>query len=247
MNEVEAYAQELAKKYNIDWPTLRTVINGEGGFNNPYRQSDIVKNGVREPSFGPLQLYMKGMGADALQAGIDPRTDWKGGLEYGVQQASRGGWGPWYGAKAHGITGMEGIGRPGGVSLTSTPVSVASGAPAPALPPPVSVADHPVAEVAAATDPAAAPVSPLMDAITKLTEGSGKDGTGVSKLGALAAAISPQQKGPIGQLISTGALQSSDAVQQSQMANAQQLMQTLLTKKRRVPGLSLGGMPGMMG
>lgn len=141
-----------------------------------------------------------------------------------------------------------------GLSITGTPVSAPQAlAPgqiaAPALPPPVNIADHPIAGIMA--DPAApaavASANPLMDAITKLTT-EGKDGK-ASPLGALADAYSGKGNNsapPVDNIIQTGALQSSDAMQQSQMANAQQLMQTLLAKRKR-PGLQLGGMPGMMG
>lgn len=230
-NEVEQFAQMLAQKYNVDWPTLRTVINSEGGFNDPYRQSDIVKNGVREPSFGPLQMYMNGgLGAKAAAAGVDPRTDWKGALEYGVKTAADTGWSPWMGAKAKGITGMEGInGRPG-MNLSYVP-----GQPLPS----VNVADAPVAAVA---DAAPAGPTSLMDTIKNLTAPTGKDETGKSQLGSLANAMSPdgeqQQQAP--QILPTNALAASENTDAARIASAQALMAQLMAKRRGVPGMNLG-------
>lgn len=110
--DIEAYIRQAAQKRGIEPDTAVKVAMSEGGVTDPFRQSDFVKNGVREQSYGPFQLYMGGgMGNDAMAAGIDPRKDWKGGVDFALDQAKEGGWGPWYGAKRVGITGMEGIGQ----------------------------------------------------------------------------------------------------------------------------------------
>jgi hypothetical protein len=64
-----------------------------------------------------------GLGNKALEAGIDPRdpAQWQKGVDFALDQAKTGGWGPWYGAKKVGITGMAGIGN--------APVQMASAAP----------------------------------------------------------------------------------------------------------------------
>lgn len=236
--DIQQFIRQEAIARGIDPDIALRVARGEGGFSNPYQQSNIVKNGVREPSFGPFQLYMNGgMGNQALAAGIDPRKDWQGGVKFALDQAKQGGWGPWYGAKAAGITGMEGIGGTPGTAITSTP-----GSPAPPLPPPTTIQDHPVAEVAAATDPAAKPS--LLDTITKLSTGTGTDGTGPSPLGALAKTMSPKQP-EVDNIIPSGALAASESADATRMASAQQMMAQLLQKRKQVPGMGLGGL--MMG
>lgn len=111
--DIESYIRNSAQQRGIDGDTAVRVAMSEGGVTDPYRQSDFVKNGVREESYGPFQLYMGGgMGNDALAQGIDPRKNWQGGVDFALDRAKEGGWGPWYGAKRVGITGMQGIGQP---------------------------------------------------------------------------------------------------------------------------------------
>jgi hypothetical protein len=269
MNEVEQWIRQRAPIWGVDPDVAVKVAKGEGGLMDPYRhgegpapKSQDPSFGKKENSFGPLQLYISGNGAGlgdrALAAGIDPRKDWKGGIDFGLREAAQKGWGQWYGAKAQGITGMMGINGNGvpGTTINSMPRGMPQ---APALPPPTVVADHPIAGIQ--PDPTAiaatAPVDPsgkvgLMDTIAKLTT-EGANGK-ASPLGALASLVGGggssggNSAPPQDQIIQTGALQSSDAMQQSQMANAQQLMQTLLAKRRKpVMGMQIGGMPGMMG
>lgn len=161
-------------------------------------------------------------------------------------------------------SGKYGLTMSGGVPATADPnpiVPLQRGMPqAPTLPPPVNIMDHPIMGVqdpaaptaVAATDPAAPATtgSNIMDMITKLTTPGGKDGDKASPLGALASAFSPpaQQRQP-DQIINTGNLQSSDMMQQTQNSNAQQLMQTLIAKRKQrqmpqVPGLNITGMMG---
>lgn len=147
----------------------------------------------------------------------------------------------------------EGAGRQGGplgprpgLTLTSTPGNLV-----PALPPAINVGDNPVAGIqsapvaspAVATAPDAAGGG-IMDTIKQLTS-AGKDNT-ASPLEKLANAISPQapesRPDPI---IQTGALQSSDNLDISRMANAQQLMSQLIARRKaRVPGFGINGMMG---
>lgn len=108
---IEAYIRHAAQKRGIDPEVALKVAMSEGGVNDPFRQSDVVKNGVREQSYGPFQLYMNGgLGNEALEKGIDPRKDWQSGIDFALDKAKEGGWGPWYGAQKIGVTGMQGIG-----------------------------------------------------------------------------------------------------------------------------------------
>lgn len=120
MSTLEAYIRQAAARRGIDPDIAVRVARSEGGLKDPVRQSLVVKNGRREPSYGPFQLligggdtgFPRGMGNDALAAGIDPRdpNQWQRGIDFALDNAAKGGWGPWYGAKASGIGRFDGIG-----------------------------------------------------------------------------------------------------------------------------------------
>lgn len=104
----------------IDPDIAVRVARSEGGTDG-YIQSKVRKNGVQEPSFGPFQMlvgggdtgFPVGMGNDfQMRTGLDPRdpANAQRSIDFALDQAKTGGWGPWYGAKALGITGMQGIG-----------------------------------------------------------------------------------------------------------------------------------------
>ena len=86
MNEIEEYIYRAAMARGIDPNQALKLARGEGGTKDPYRRAQgfRMKDGrkVMEPSYGPFQLnmgneaYKPGMGADALNKGIDPRKDW---------------------------------------------------------------------------------------------------------------------------------------------------------------------------
>lgn len=221
MTEIEAYIRTAAIARGIDPDVAVAVAKSEGGLTNPVRQSDVVKNGRREPSYGPFQLYFGGgLGDQALKAGIDARdpNQWKQGVDFALNTAAKSGWGDWYGAKNTGIGNWEGIkgARPVGISLNSTP---AAGGTAP-TPNAVSGA------------PAGLP--------TFLAELLGEDG-GKSLAGAVGgggerrAASADIAPSGIGAEIGGG----SGAYQA-----AAQLMASLLDKKRKL-GVSLGGTYGL--
>ncbi len=136
MTPLEQYIRQAAAARGINPDIAVRVASGEGGLHNPFRhgegpapKSQLAAYGPKENSFGPFQLYISGTGAGlgdkALAAGIDPRKDWQAGVDFALDNAKSGGWGPWYGAKAAGITGMMGI---GGVPVGPSPSSPAGGA-----------------------------------------------------------------------------------------------------------------------
>lgn len=131
---IEAYIRHAAKQRGIDPDVAVRVAMSEGGVTDPTRQSDVVKNGVREQSYGPFQLYMNGgLGNEALAAGIDPRKDWQAGIDFALDKAKEGGWGPWYGAAKAGIGERDGIGGVQGApaALAASPgVQMAQSSPA---------------------------------------------------------------------------------------------------------------------
>jgi hypothetical protein len=146
IDPIAAYIIQAAKARGIDPDVALTVAGGEGGTNNPFRHGEgpaprtqDPKFGRLENSFGPFQLYISGTGAGlgdrAVAAGIDPRTNWQGGIDFALDEAKRAGWGQWYGAKAKGITGRMGIGGAPG------PGPVTASAPSPTPQQPTALGD----------------------------------------------------------------------------------------------------------
>ncbi len=118
--EIESYIRQAAAARGIDPDTAVRVALSEGGLDDPVRQSDVRTAGGREESYGPFQLYLNGgLGNAALQRGIDPRNPahWKQAIDFSLDEAARGGWGPWHGAARVGIGTRQGLeqARPIGV------------------------------------------------------------------------------------------------------------------------------------
>ncbi len=113
--DVEAlkqYIRDNASKYGLDPDTALKVWGGEG-LKPGIWQSNIVKNGVREPSYGPFQFYMGGGMGNQFQSatGLDPRDPKNvyAMADYAMSQAGKGGWSPWYAARNQGISQWQGI------------------------------------------------------------------------------------------------------------------------------------------
>lgn len=126
--EIADYIRQAATARGIDPNVALRVAMSEGGLKDPVRQSEVVKNGVREASYGPFQLYMGGgLGNKALEAGIDPRdpNQWRAGVDFALDQAVKGGWSPWYGAAKVGIGNRDGLGgaRAIGYGQSSAPTA----------------------------------------------------------------------------------------------------------------------------
>jgi hypothetical protein len=114
MNEIEAYIRQGAIARGEDPDYAVSVAKAEGGLANPFQhglgkapKSQDPSFGSTENSFGPFQLYIsghdKGLGDAALAAGIDPRKDWKKGVDFALDTAKTSGWGQWYGARKIGL------------------------------------------------------------------------------------------------------------------------------------------------
>jgi hypothetical protein len=130
--EMEAYIRQAAVARGID-PDAAVAIARSEGLSRGTWQSRIMLDYGRERSYGPFQLHVDprpgkgGMGNDFVRAtGLDPSNPayWKQTIDFGLDQAAKGGWGPWFGranAEYGGRTGMglwDGInnGRAAGVS-----------------------------------------------------------------------------------------------------------------------------------
>jgi hypothetical protein len=122
LTEVEAFIRAYAPTVGIDPDVAVAVARSEGGLVNPFRRgegpaprSQAAGFGGTEHSFGPFQLYISGtnagLGDRAVAAGVDPREDWKAGVQYALTEAANKGWGQWYGAANAGIDRWQGIAR----------------------------------------------------------------------------------------------------------------------------------------
>ena len=126
VSEMEAYIRQVAAQVGID-PDVAVRVARSEGLKEGVWQSNVVKNGVREPSYGPFQLYEGGGLGNKFksQFGVsasDPST-WKQQISFALGEAKKGGWSPWYGARNTGIGNFEGI-RTGASAPGPSPVSV---------------------------------------------------------------------------------------------------------------------------
>jgi hypothetical protein len=222
IGEIEAYIRQAAASRGIDPEVAVRVARSEGGLDNPTGQSNVIKNGAREESYGPFQLLMDGgLGAAALQHGIDPRdpNQWKAGVDFALNYAAKNGWGSWYGARAVGVDNMEGIGRnatPRGISLNSNPV--------------------PTSQPFQPTDPAPE-TPPPKTGLASLFD----DGSGLSTIAKAFGAGQTNEPDPKLNEITPSNLSVNRGTGSSTYQTAAQLMAQLLAKRRATRGLSLTG------
>lgn len=111
------YIREAAVARGIDPDIAVRVAASEGLNANPEEgwQSQIVnERGEREESYGPFQLYLGGGLGNVFmeRTGLDPRDPSTvfDQIDFALDEAKRGGWGPWYGAARVGIGEREGLG-----------------------------------------------------------------------------------------------------------------------------------------
>ncbi len=123
VSDMAAYIRQAAVARNIDPDVALKVARSEGLADGIW-QSNVFKNGLREPSYGPFQLLKGGAGTgfpaglgNAFQrtTGLDPANpaNARAGVNFALDHASQNGWGAWYGAKAAGVGNFEGIGSAG--------------------------------------------------------------------------------------------------------------------------------------
>ena len=112
-----AYIRQAAISRGMDPDIAVRVAESEGLNANPEEgwQSNVVKDGKRERSYGPFQLYVDGGLGNVFKqrTGLDPSdpTTVTQQIDFALDEANRGGWGPWYGAKRVGIGQYEGTSR----------------------------------------------------------------------------------------------------------------------------------------
>jgi hypothetical protein len=117
VQEMEAYIRAAAVARGINPDVAVRVARSEGLAPNTWQAKANLSYG-REQSYGPFQLHnappgeRPGMGNDFVKAtGLDPSNpaNWKQGVDFAMNHASKNGWGQWFGAKKIGITGKMGI------------------------------------------------------------------------------------------------------------------------------------------
>lgn len=267
MNEIERFIRQEAMKRGMDPNVVAQMGRNEGGLSDPFKRgtgkaprSQAKSIGGTEHSFGPFQLYISGtdagLGDRALKAGIDPRTNWKGGVQFALDEVARDGWKQWYGARDNGIGRWEGVrgAKPAGVTINSAPDGPKGQE---AYMPPLTtrpVNDYPVAETAlAAVDTPPAPTGPLGDIASLLKTGlgtkEGGEGGPFEKLagafGGGAAAQEAQARSM--DIAPSNALAAAEGADGQRMQAAQGLMAQIMAMKMKKRMGGMGGMGGMMG
>lgn len=125
--EVTAYIRQAAMKRGID-PEIAVRVARSEGLAPGVWQSNVVKNGKRETSYGPFQLLVGGGLGDQFvkQTGMDPRdpSSVYAQVDFALDNAAQGGWSPWYGAAKVGVGNWDGVkgAKPAGV--TAKPVQL---------------------------------------------------------------------------------------------------------------------------
>jgi hypothetical protein len=101
---LEGYIRETAVKHGVDPDIAVKVAKSEG-------LRDFSGDGGK--SGGAFQLYTGGGLGNTFQKDtgldpLDPKNE-KATIDYALQKASQGGWGPWHGAKKVGVGEYDGI------------------------------------------------------------------------------------------------------------------------------------------
>jgi len=116
---LEGYIRDAATKRGIDPDVAVKAARAEGLAPGVW-QSNVTKDGVREPSYGPFQLlvggegtgFPEGLGNDFMNVtGLDPSDpkNVNATIDFALDSAAKGGWGPWYGAAKVGIGQRTGL------------------------------------------------------------------------------------------------------------------------------------------
>lgn len=118
--DVVAYIMKSAREHGIDPNIALRVAKSEGLAG--YDPTKPDRGGDGGSSFTPFQLHYGGINPAMPHAGLgdvftketgldarDPKN-WQAAIDFSMRQVRKGGWGPWMGAKASGITGMAGVG-----------------------------------------------------------------------------------------------------------------------------------------
>jgi hypothetical protein len=125
--EQEAYIRKAAMARGVDPDVAVKVWTSEGRYGvGPSKQSTVINSrGQREESYGPFQLYMNGGKGNEFQkkTGLDPRDPdtFKQQVDFALDEAVKGGWGPWHGWKGLPRAGLPSLGGAPSVARNSSP------------------------------------------------------------------------------------------------------------------------------
>lgn len=178
LGDIASYISQAAAKRGIDPDIALKVAKSEGGLSSWNMQSNYVKNGVQEPSFGPFQLYKGGGLGNAFMAktGLDPAFAANGpaGVDFALDHAKQNGWGAWYGAGKAGIGKMDGINVD--VDKFNTSISKASSA--------IDLQTNRAVDAAGGLGKVAGSATTATDGLGQLGNGLNKFGSNLSSMGA---------------------------------------------------------------
>jgi len=122
---VESYIRAAAAKRGID-PNIAVRVARSEGLAPGVWQSNVMRNGRRETSYGPFQLLVGGGLGDRFiaQTGLDPRdpSTVNAQVDFALDNAAKGGWSPWYGAAKVGVGPWDGL-RGSKATGVSSPLS----------------------------------------------------------------------------------------------------------------------------
>lgn len=137
--EVVAYIRDAAARRGIDPDiALRVAMHEGAGVFDP-NKPDL--GGDERSSFGPFQLHYGGMSKSMPHAGLgddftaktglraDNPATWRQQVDFSLDHVLSGGWSPWMGAKAEGITGYMGVGGKRGPALSTPTYNSSAGGP----------------------------------------------------------------------------------------------------------------------
>ncbi|WP_054312284.1 hypothetical protein [Mesorhizobium sp. 1M-11] len=173
MPTMESYIRQSAAQRGID-PDVAVRVARSEGLQRGTWQSNVTRNGAREPSYGPFQLLVGGKGTGFPEGvgnrfidatGLDPAdpANWQQGIDFALDTAGKHGWGQWYGSKAVGISPFQGIGaraapatnvgaagQSGTRQVADSAIETAATQAPHALPTAGARQDHPISEVSQA-------------------------------------------------------------------------------------------------
>lgn len=112
-DDLQNYIRYTAPRHGVD-PNIALRVALSEGLQPGTWQSNVVKNGQRETSYGPFQLLVGGgLGDKFIKEGYgdprDPSTAFTQ-IDFALNEAKKHGWGPWYGAAKAGVGNWDGLG-----------------------------------------------------------------------------------------------------------------------------------------
>lgn len=117
--EQEAYIRAAALKRGID-PDIAVRVARSEGLGGAYQSLVRRRDGSREESYGPFQLFMGGGLGNKFQkdTGLDPRdpSTVRQQIDFSLDEAVKSGWGAWHGWRGLPRAGLPSVPRGGDVS-----------------------------------------------------------------------------------------------------------------------------------